>query len=559
MATTGSKTRRNPLKAVCAVMVTTTEEIQAQLAAKFPKGVPVFNLTTKELLISPADDTYLHELQDHRHPYTHAPLVHSHMYGANQAWFITEPRLWLRSDLDNHPELVPCDGQELTDDQAEYLAEVYDGTRAIMGDSYDITTSAVGSTGSSAALFNTELTISNFHLFSDQWLTGSTSTTDEQYVRVAFSNAITYRPVQYVMSPAVGTASGGNDLHPTPASWVFEGSVNGTSWDQLDSQTLTENDWKAYELREFTVDTDAIYSQFRIRITSWFNGTGETGLKRFYIKGHKNGAFSMPHLPAPSSEFAWVVPIRNQDIGLKREDVGDVNFTSVLPANLPSYRLPADGRALTVTEDTELFAAIGHRCDPELHVTNITSDHGTVLGGVWNSTITNATEQSTVTFTLGATDQCIGYYTIDRTGYRVPKNWTVEVYDGTSWTTIQTMTNVSETEFTEANGMFYIDTTVTDVPATQVRFTFTAWQEGDAPIGFNAVKWYGHPEGQFYIPNINFSNNSLMPYIVRRNTANDVTATIISDLQSNIMNLTNSLATLQNRVDELDPEVVTGD
>lgn len=558
MATTGSKTRRNPLKGVCAVMVTTTEEIQSQLAAIFPKGVPVFNLDTKELLISPADGTYLHELVDHRHPYTHAPLVHSHMYGANQAWFITEPRLWYRDDLDNHPELIPCDGQELTDDQATYLAEVYDGTRVIMGDSYDVTTSAVGSNGSSAALFNTELTISNFHLFSDQWLTGSTSTSTEQFVRVAFSNVITYRPTSYYMSPAVGSASGGTELHPTPSSWVFEGSTDGDSWDQLDTQTLTENDWTAYEVREFPVDTNNVYAQFRIRITAWFNGTGETGLKRFYIKGHKNGAFSMPYIQAPSDEFVWVLPIRNQDIGLKHEDVGDVNFTSVLPANLPSYRLLADGRALNKSEDTELYAAIGHRCDTEIHATAITSDHGTVVGGVWSSTITSETEQSTVTFTLGTDDQCIGYYTIDTTGHRIPKDWTVEVYDDTGWTTIQTMTNVSEAEFTETNGKFYIDTTVEDITATQVRFTFTGWQQGDEPFGFNAVTWYGHPDGQFFIPNISFSNNSLVPYIVRRNTANDVTATIISDLQSNIIDLTNALATLQNRVDGLDPEVVTG-
>lgn len=563
---TGSSTKLNKVSGLAVLMTVNNDAIQQQLPATFPKGTPVYNENTRELLVATEDKQPLHQLKDHLHPYTHAPLVHSHMYGANQAWFITEARLWYRPDLHNHPELIPLDGQELSDDQATYLAEVYPGTRlatdivtsesdtVASNDEMTLTVSSLSDGSATALTASSTIDLDNFHVYEDQWLANGTDT--EQSIILQFKNAIVYRPVKYIISPAVGTADGtSNTLHPTPQSWVFEGSNNGTSWTELDTQTETDNNWVAYGMREFTVDTDQTYSYFRLKITQWFGGTGNAGLKRLLVVGHKNGAFSAPYIPAPSNEFVWVLPIRDQDIGLKHEDVGDINFTSVLPANLPSYRLPTDGRELSKTDYPELYAAIGHRADTAITVSQLTTENGTTGGGQWNSNATDENTSTSVLFTLD-TPSAIGYYHWDTTGYRQPKDWTVEVNDGTEWHTIQTMSAVVEGDIAAANGIIYIDTTVEDITATQIRITVTNWHPtGTEPFGFNAVTLYGHSAGMFHIPNISFSSNSMMPYIVSRNTANDVTSVIISDLQNNIIDLTTALATLQNRVDTLDPEI----
>ena len=568
----GTSTKFNKLTGICSFMSVTADDIKQQISAKFPKGVAIFKEDTHELLIADHDNCPLTELKDHAHPYTHAPLIHSHMYGTNQAWFISEPRLWYRNDLDNHPELIPLDGQELTDDQSVYLAEMYPGTKlatepvSYVNGKYsnDYCTMTVSSDeGTSAStLFGDMVTVDNFYRTSDQWLTNNTSLTTEQSITVTYKNDITYRPSEYWICPA--NPSNYTTMRPVPKKWVFEGSNDGSTYTVLDSHDEANNEWGNFTFRKFTVTTDVKYKYLRLRILSWHAGDGSsTGLRRFYIYGRKNGIFSMPKVESLNPDFAWVVPIRNQDVGLKHEEVGDLGITSLLPANMPSYRIPADGRLLNRNEDTELYAAIGHTQDTEItSFGQITaSDGGTINSdSSWTSNAATATTSTYVQYNL-LSPAAIGSYIIDSTGHRLPKSWTISVKNGDTWSVIQTMTDVSPDDITSVKGHFYIDTIVEDIAAQSIKLTVTAWDESTSdPFGIKLLRIFSHPVNQFYIPNIMYSDDPTelpITYIVRRNTATDVTSRIISDLQQNITTLTNVISTLQNRVDKLDANIKT--
>ena len=566
----GSSKKLNTLSGICSFMVTNTNEIKQQLSAKFPKGTPIFNTDTRELLVAPENNTSLPGLLDHAHPHTHAPLVHSHMYGANQPWFLSEPRLWYIDDLPNHPELVQLNGQELTDDQATWLSEVYPGTKlatekiTTFSDgvfSNDILTLKADSYEGdyfASNVFNDELSIDNLFEVVDQWSTGSTDLTAEHTLTIEFKNDVTYRPSAYWICPGNGTGEQLAVKRPSPATWYFEGSNDGSTWTVLDQQSETEDNWQIFTTRTFAVDTEELYKYLRLRITSW-NAGGDgttTGLRRFYVFGRKNGVFSLPDVPSPNPDFAWVVPVKDQYVGMKREDVGDINYTSVLPQNLPSYRLPTDGRALDVSTDSELFAAIGHRCDKQVTPTAaIASDGIITVTGEWVPDFTETTYAAYIEFDVD--NLMLGKYIIDCTGKRTPKNWVVEGYDGSAWNTLQTMTDVLEKDFTGMSGTCFIDTTVSDISCSKIRINVTEWNEGTDALGFASVSLFCHPVNQFYIPELKSDVTGVIPYIIRKNTANDVTASIISDLQQNIIDLTQAQSLLQNRVDKLDPEVIT--
>lgn len=567
----GSSTKLNKLSGICSFMVTNTNEIKQQVSAKFPKGTPIFNTDTRELLVSPDNNTGLPGLLDHAHPHTHAPLVHSHMYGANQPWFLSEPRLWYIDDLPNHPELVQLNGQELTDDQATWLSEVYPGTKlateeittfsngTFENDTLTLTADAYDGKYLASNVFNEELSIDNIFQATDQWATGTSDLTSTHTLTVAFKNDITYRPSAYWICPGNGTSEQLALKRPSPKTWYFEGSNDESTWTILDQQDETEDNWQSFTFRMFNVETDQVYKYLRLRITAWNAGDitdSFTGLRRFYIFGRKNGIFSLPEVPSPHPDFAWVVPVKDQDVGMKREDVGDINYTSVLPQNLPSYRLPTDGRLLNVSTDSELFAAIGHRCDKQVTPTAATASDGTLTtAGEWVSDFEELTYAAYIEFDID--NLMLGKYIIDCTGKRYPKSWVVEGYNGTEWVTLQTMTDVLEKDFEGMSGTCFIETTISDISCSKVRINVTEWNEGTDPLGFTSVSLFCHPVDQFYIPEVTSEVEGVIPYIIRKNTANDVTASIISDLQQNIIDLTQAQSLLQNRVDKLDPDVIT--
>lgn len=577
MANSGKAGVLNHLTGVSGLMTTNTVEMATYNKA-LPKGVAVYNTDTCEIKVSDGIRVPA-ELPDHRHPYTYAPLTHSHMFGTNEPWLVSNPRLWYTDDLVNHPELVALDGSEIADDRAVELSKVYPGTRLVTN---PVTTLSAGSGYENSELtmnvdvaadlylgsnlFNDELSSQEMVVkLTDQWLTGDADLNKEHSVTVQLKNDWTYRPVEYWMMPANGTATALGLLRPTPKSWVFEGAGEDGVWETVDQQTDVTDDWRVFKIRVFKVTPLKSYSQFRLRITAWNDGQQaglETGLRRFWIFGRKPNVFSLPDVPSPHPAFSWVVPYEDINTGLKHEDIGDIGTTGIDPQFLPKYRLPTDGRAVKIDEYPELFAVLGYKyCTTAAHPNHISVSDGEIQNTTddiwaWNSWLTDIDDVGFVDYEM-ATPGMLCSYKIDTTGYRRPVSWTIEAKAAgdEGYTTLQTYENVLAEDFAAADGTFYIDTSAERKSYTFFRINITMWAEGSEPIGFANVEWRASPDDSFYLPTVSVSTKPVTTYIVARNTADDVSSDIIQRLQQNVIDLGTALSALQNQVNNLDDSI----
>lgn len=564
MLTPGSASKINLTTGVSSAVVATTAEISAN-NQKLVKGAFLYNKDTGELKIadgiSPSS-----ALPDHRHPNTHAPLIHSHIFGANEPWLISNPRLWYLDDLVNHPELLALDGSEISDDKAEFISQIYPGTKLLTTEpktltangfeNDDLILSVSSFTGDyvGSRLFGDEITFEMISRISDQWLSSSSDITQEQIIDIAFKGGHSYRVTEYWLCPAAGTATELFKRRPTPKDWVLEGSTDNVAWVTLDTHTNEPAlNWNPITTRVFTCADMGSYAFVRLRVTAWNDGDSnelQTGLRRLWIFGRKKDVFALPNLEPPHPDFVYVIPQKNLNVGLKHEDIGDIGTTSTLPALLGSYRIPTDGRSLKKTDYEILFSVIGHRYDTYQVPSNIAVSTGTMSGASWQSGIVDTMAPSYVDVTI--TEGVLGKYCLDSTGFRTPKTWIVKGKNGSDWVILQTLSNVTPEQFNSSKGVFFIELPSSEVAYSTYRINFLEWNTGSDPIGFNALQLFTHTAGQFFIPNID--TPSLTTYIVSNNTAVDVSTTIIQSLQNNVAALSTTIATLTARVNELDPQ-----
>ena len=561
--TPGSKQRLNPVSAVGGAVVSTTEEIRA-INQPLGKGSILYNSDTRELKITDGV-TPPSALPDHQHPNTHAPLVHSHIYGANEPWLISNPKLWYLDDLVNHPELVALDGSEISDDKAEYISRVYPGTKLLTTEPRNLTAngfenddlilsvSSFSGDFIGSRLFGDQITFESLLKNTDQWLSASSDVSQEQNATIAFKGGHTYRVTDYWVCPAAGTATELIKQRPTPKDWVLEGSNdNGTTWTTLDSHVNEPAaNWEPLSTRQFTCTNMDSFAMLRLRITAWNAGAAtdlQTGLRRFWVFGRKKDVFALPELASPHPDFVYVIPQRDLNVGLKHEDIGDIGITSVMPNLLGSYRLPTDGRSVSAATRNILFAVIGHQYDKKATIVSTVPSGGTILQGNWDGSGITDTLGAHVNFSIMEA-KALGFYTIDSTGYRIPKSWIIEGDNAGTWEILQTITNAT------ADGKFFLDLSSNEKAYTSFRITFLEWNDGAAPIGFAEFSLYVHTVGEFYLPTI--STPGVTTYIVADNTVNDVSSEVIQRLQNNIIQLTDTVATLTNRVNQLDPSIVT--
>lgn len=563
----GRADKINELKGVGNAVVATPEEIQ-NINVPMKKGNLLYNAGTKELKVADGE-TPPSALPDHRHPFTHAALIHSHIFGTNEPWLMSNPRLWYVNDLPNHPELVVLDGSEITDDQAEFLSQVYPGTKILTEPLSNLTSNGfendavILSVDSfkgdflGSRLFEEEITIDNLMKLVDQWLTNSSDITQEHSATITFKGGHSYRPTEYWVCPAAGTASELVKKRPTPKNWVFEGSNDqGASWTELDSHSdEPASNWNPLTMRFFSVNTLDSFSMLRLRITEWNEGDDvslETGLRRFWVFGRKKNVFALPNIESPHADFAWVVPYQNLNVGLKHEDIGDLGTTSLLPNKLAPYRLITDGSAKSKETYDLLFAVLGHRYDKDAQISSLTASEGTITDTKWDADFSDPNLASFVEITMNTTGM-LGKYTLNTAGYRIPSSWTIEGKNGDTWDTLQSFVGMSVETFQSTGGEFFIDTTTTDKEYQIIRINFLEWNEGEEPIGFADIHVFTHPVGQFYIPNRTVEGET--SYIVSDNTAVDVTPEVIQRLQNNVIKLTQAVADLSNQVNDLDPSI----
>ena len=567
-ATPGNSEKLNQLTAVGGIMLMTTEELKTLGHIVLSAGIGVYNTDTKTFKVSDGV-TSVDALPNHQHDTSYAPLVHSHMFGTNQPWLPSEPRLWYTDDLVHHPELIPLNGQEIPEADAEELAYYYPGSTLLTepvstltseGYTNGVVTLQVDSSQGDyfgGKLFNDGLSTADFFRITDQWLSGDADLDKTHTVTITFNNGA-FRPTEYWILPANGSDDGNPaSTRPVPKSWTFEISEDGSKWTVIDEHTdePAEN-WSTFQWRTFNLGTTASAKYMRLVITAWSGGDSPdmiTGLRRFWVFGRKSGIFNVPKLEAPSDEFSWVVPIEAINTGLKHEDVGDIGYCALQVTSLPRYRLPTDGAAYAQSAYPLLYSVLGHGYDPEDTACTLTASDGTVEGTNWDSGIENIKYPEYVDIALSQ-PAMLSSLVFDFTDCDTPADLTIEgINEKGEYTTIAAYTNISRDDWSTNNFRILIDTNTEEHTYTAIRINFTLWNGNLATIGFKSVRVFTHEAEKFHVPTV--VNDLVKPYIVALNTADDTSADVILALQQNITTLATSLASLQNQVNALDPNI----
>lgn len=534
---------------VATTIATTKEELKELATSTVRKGTAVFNTDSKELYVASTDGP-ISELTDHKHPNTHAPIIHSHMWGANEPWLASNPRLWYRPDVENHPELIPLDGSDIPKEKAEFLSGIYDGTvlltdKLTSSDGIHFENNEVILTVNSFfppygpyAIANGPVEIHNVADTTDQFLAKSS----EVVMEYSFKYTTPVTPSSYFIMPAAGTSTEIMKTRPAPKSWKFEGFAND-EWVVIDQHEEETGDlWQPFHAREFLLEDLGGYTKFRLTISDWHPGETDDGLfgiRRFIIFGNREGTFALPNLDVPNADFVWVVPYKNLNVGLAHESVGDIGYTSLMTTNLPAYRLPADGRFITKVDYPLLFSSIGYMNDVPMELPDAS---GSEIEGQY---------VITASFTR---KEMLGRLFIDFNEHKYPTGIIVE--GKVSDSEYIKILEIQDMQLSIGSFLIHIDTTIEDAPLIGIRVTITGWAESESEIGFVSIKAYTHPVGKFRIPEITYDKTGgVTPYIVSDNTASDVSAEIISRLQVSLASLASSVASLQNQVNAIDPSI----
>src|SRR5207344_2714336 len=78
-----------------------------------------------------------------------------------------------------------------------------------------------------------------------------------------------------------------------PTTWKLQGSANGSSWTDLDSQA-SYSAWVVNKPTRFTLAAAANYAYYRVYITA-NGGNGFTGIQRFELEGAGTGQIFSPN------------------------------------------------------------------------------------------------------------------------------------------------------------------------------------------------------------------------------------------------------------------------
>lgn len=560
----GSADQLNILEGVGSALCATNAEIEG-FNVPLEEGSMIFNTTKKTLVISDGI-TPPKSLPNHRHTGQYAEVVHNHIFSPqNEIWRMSEPRLWYRPDLENHTELIPLEGQEISSDEATYLSTVYSGSKLITNEITSFTDGAYQNAaltlsadtfveaGLPCRVFNGPVTVANVTSIRDQWNTGDPSLNNTHTLTISFKNYHTYRPTEYWIMPGNGSTDGQSLglLRPAPNSWVLEGSNDNETWTTLDTITNYTN-WAINQLQVFPVDSSIVdnYSYLRLRVTAWNAGEIEDlpcSIKRFWVFGHKNGVFTMPNIEPPSEEFCWVVPYKDLNVGLKREDVGDIGLTSVMSNTLPAYRLKADGSNVRVEDHEELYSAIGHSHDPLAAVV----ESPTMTGGMisvednlvtWTCPVADENTPIYIEIPLADTSKMLGGYRLKVKSTRKPISWMVEGVVNGQYVTLASYVDVPLEHYENANGEFLIDTSISDVAVSAVRITIVKWHVANENNVAIELGYRTHAIGTFFLPTLSSPVEGAYPYIVANNTVDDASAEIISRLQRDVARLSQTLS-----------------
>lgn len=551
----GDKTKKNAATMLTNVPADTDANLKA-MSKPIPPGVPIYNKTTQEFKIGcglPFDQT-----PPHKHPYQYSPIGHDHMGGFNEKWYRSMPRLIQRKALALYPELVPLDGQTISGEIMDSLAEVYSESTRINPIIKDGDTTLVGITASSVHenfyawnIFNEPMSVENVHWVSDQWVTAPGTTACS--LLIEFKGLDTFIIDGYDIISRLGTMMSPYSDTPSPKSWTLEGSLNGVDWTPIESIT-DEPKWNAGEDRSFDTPEPIEVKYLRFTFSQWHMAEDPEltpGLKRLYLYGKSKNSLVMPALEAPDG-FVYVVPYKDLGIGMKHEEIGDIVYMTKDTKVTPINRVPVDGRSLSVLVEPDLFGLIHYEYDPidpltGVSVSTVTPHTVSLVNGVisWNS---DQTEDGAVVeyFEIQGMTTVPSAYTIyPKPDGAKPTHWLVGGYDGAQWHTLHDKTFDINTE---SYGKFKLAVVPDSVIMTKYRISVISWS-GTGTLGMKDVQLHTHVRNHYYIPTITFQyTDQLIPYIVTRVRTEDVTADIVLRLQNAVASLSNTIVDLQSRI-----------
>ena len=513
-----------------------------------PKDHLVVDREKRQIKIGDGENPWSNTRQ-HTHDDQYSPIVHGHYFGYGEKWFRSCPRLWNKKDLINHPELIPCDGRMVDTEIAMFLEDVYSGTTignitdipSINTDDYRINVYYVGGEvvyddGYKVFFPPDSLVVKDYD---DEFRVEIDSLNTEMIFEWEFKNDV-MKPASYSIVSIQGLTTLSTVLGPK--SWVLEACTEDDpdTWIELHSDS-TDVVWTSSSKQTINLDgdiTNTYYLRYRLRVTEWFyDGDSpslvfpiEAGLRRFQVTGKLFNKFKMPYVPSPSPEFVYVVPMKDMEIGMKHEEVGDIGYTSAYNLTTPVNRLPLDGRALSITEEQHLYGVCGQRYSP---VIKTTFDDITF----YNDILVEFTD-----------NRILGKLVMESTIGAYPLSFVVSALIDDTWSIIDTV------QYSDIPTDYTYHLSPSDKTSDKYKITVITWSEALTGNPFTlSIDWCGSPADTFYIPlvtNSGLNDRHITPYIVTKVRTEDINSSIVLELQAALIESQRQIVELTRRLVE---------
>lgn len=515
----------------------------------------VLAIDTDKRIIKVGEGKPWSDTKNHTHDDQYSSISHSHYFGYSEKWFRACPRLWYTRDLEHHPELIPLNGQELSEELAFYLSEIYTSivpihplATAMDTDQYQVTMSNANPLCLGYKAFGPNINMENLLNTTDQWTTGTTTASvTSEWLALDLKGDISFTLHTYALVARSGSPTAPFAPSPSPKSWIVEVALDDGPWEVVDIR-IDEEVWAPNEVRYFYLDTISNpANKFRITIEEWWVPEGpdailELGIRRWYLGGKKIGSFIMPKIVSPHPDFTYVVPINDLGIGMKHEEIGDVGYSVTRLPLIPSNRIILDGRTVEVEVEPELYAVCGQK-----YADSVSPAAGASIVFSAGIGADNTPYTHDITFSESIV---IGQYSIGSSSGIYPASWSLEALVDGIWYDVERVADDLSTAFKVRD--VYINNHASDT----YRLVITKWTENVLPIGTISFSFKGSPAGTFKVPNkLNEAPTDMVPYVVSKVRTEDINSSVVLDLQNALLSTQQQLAIIMDRLIQNETEL----
>lgn len=514
----------------------------------------VFAIDTDKRIIKIGEGKPWSNTKNHSHDDQYSGISHSHYFGYSEKWFRACPRLWYTADLEHHPELIPLNGQELSEELAFYLSEIYTSLVPIQPlattletEGYQVSMSSANPLCLGYKAFGPNITMDNLLNTTDQWTTGTTGANTTEWLILDLKGDVAFTLHTYALVARGGSPTAPFASSPSPKSWTVEVALDDGTWETVDTKT-TDTAWAPNEVRYFYLETISNpANKFRLTITEWWVPEGtdvieELGIRRWYLGGKKIGSFIIPKVVSPHPDFTYVVPVNDLGIGMKHEEIGDVGYSVTRLPLIPSNRIILDGRTVEVEVEPELYAVCGQKYADS--VSPATGGSIELASGIGSD---NTPYTHDITF---GESVVLGQYSIGSSSGVYPASWSLEALVDGIWYDVERVGDDFTTAFKVRD--VYINNHASDT----YRLVITKWTENVLPIGTVSLSFKGSTAGTFKVPNkLEEAPSDMVPYVVSKVRTEDINSSVVLELQNALLSTQQQLAIIMDRLIQNETEL----